>query len=190
MTLFRTSGPEAEPVSISEAKTHLRIDHDSEDELIGGLLRAARDEVERSTGLALIDQTWRLALDDLPASGTVPLRRGPVKEILAVTLYGKDGEASLLDPADYQLDAVSNPARLHFTRRPPALRAMNGIEIDFRAGFGEAGTDVPDLLRRAILMLAGHWFELRASFGPESHPASFPEGYRRLIASYTPRRLA
>ena len=32
---------------------------------------------------------------------------------------------------------------------------MNGIEIDFSAGFGEAGTDVPDLLNRAILVLVG-----------------------------------
>jgi uncharacterized phiE125 gp8 family phage protein len=189
MTLFRVSGPDAEPVTLAQAKAELRLDHSSEDELIAGLIRAARDEVERTTGLAMIDQTWRLAADHVPASGLLRLRRGPVRQILAVTAFGSEGEAALIDPADYQLDPLSKPARLHFARRPGRLRAMNGIEVDFVAGFGEAGTDVPDLLKRAILMLVTHWFEFRAHFGASSQPVSYPDGYRRLIAAYLPRRL-
>lgn len=189
MTLFRISGPDAEPLTLPQAKAELRIDHASEDDLIGGLIRAAREEVEQATGLALIDQTWRLAADHVPASGLLRLRRGPVKEIVSVTTYGSEGEAALVDAADYQLDPLSKPARLHFSKRPGKLRAMNGIEIDFVAGFGEAGADVPDLLKRAMLMLVAHWFEFRASFGARSQPVSYTEGYRRLIAPYQPRRL-
>ena len=63
MTLFRTVEPALEPVTLAEAKAHMRLGHDSEDALIAGLIRAARDEVERTTGTALIDQDWRLALD-------------------------------------------------------------------------------------------------------------------------------
>jgi uncharacterized phiE125 gp8 family phage protein len=190
MTLFRTLGPEAEPVTLAEAKANLRIDHDSEDELIAGLIRAAREEVESTTSVAMIDQTWRLAVDELPETDTLRLRRGPVKQVLAVTLYGTDGEAEVLDPAGYQLDALSTPARLHFSERPAQLRAMNGIEVDFVAGHGESGTDVPDLLKRAVLMLVAHWFEFRAAFGAQDQPVSLPDGYRRLVAAHAPRRLA
>ena len=190
MTLFRTAGPDAEPVTLAEAKANMRIDHDSEDELISSLIRAAREEVEASTCVTMIDQSWRLAVDELPASNMLRLRRGPVREIVAVTIYGADGEASLVDPSDYQLDAISNPARLHFSERPADLRAMNGIEVDFVAGHGEAGTDVPDLLKRAVLTLVAHWFEFRASFGAKHQPVSLPDAYRRMIATYVPRRLA
>jgi len=82
MTLFKTVEPAVEPVTLSEVKAHLRIDGTSEDDLLGGLVRAARQDVERSTGLALIDQSWRLVLDRWPASGTVPLRIHPVREVL------------------------------------------------------------------------------------------------------------
>lgn len=189
MTLFRTAGPEAEPVSVADAKAHLRIDHTSEDELIAGLIRAARDEVEQTTGLAMIDQAWRLAVDAVPRSGLLLLRRGPVKAIASVTIYGSEGEGSALDPGAYQLDPLSRPARLHFSERPSGLRAMNGIEVDFTAGFGEAAVDVPDLLKRAVLALVAHWYEFRASFGARDQPVSYPEGYERLISAYLTRRL-
>ena len=50
-------------MTLAEVKAHLRVGHASEDTLLAGLVRAAREEVERATGIALIDQTWRLALD-------------------------------------------------------------------------------------------------------------------------------
>ena len=67
MTLMRTVTAAVEPVTLAEVKAHLRLDHASEDELLGGLIRAAREEVERATGLALIDQDWRLVIDEWPA---------------------------------------------------------------------------------------------------------------------------
>lgn len=187
MTLFRTVAPAVEPVTLSEVKTTLRLDHDGEDELIAGLIRAAREEVEASCGLALVDQDWRLALERPPRSGRVLLRRHPVREILSVTAYGSDGEASLVDPATYRLDGGGRPARLHFLAMPPS--AANGIEIDFSAGFGEAGTDVPDLLKRAMLVLVAYWYEFRASYAAADQPVSFPPGYERLIAPWRARRL-
>lgn len=189
MTLFRTVAPEAEPVTLAEAKKTLRVDHDSEDELLSGLIRAAREEVEATCGLALIDQSWRLALDRLPRSHRVLLRRHPVREVVAITVYGAEGEASLVDAGDYRLDPEARPAQLLFLRGLAPGVAMNGIEIDFAAGFGEAGTDVPDLLRRAMLLLVAHWYEFRAQIGPAGQPVSYPPLYERLIAPWRARRL-
>lgn len=189
MTLYRTVDPAGEPVTLAEAKAQMRVAHDSEDALIGGLIRAARAEVEAQTGMALIDQSWRLALDRWPADGLVRLRRHPVKEILSVTVYGAEGEGAVVDPATYAADLVSRPARLHVLAPPAPERRLNGIEVDFTAGFGEAGTDVPDLLKRAVLMLVAHWYEFRAAFGAEHQPVSIPPGFDRLISGYRTGRL-
>ncbi len=189
MTLIRTVEPSAEPVTLAEAKAHLRLDHSSEDGLLSGLIRAAREEIERTAGLALIGQSLRLALDEWPRHGTVTIPVHPVRAILSVTAYGPQGEVSLVDPSSYQADTVSRPARVFFREAPPALRTMNGIEIDFTAGFGEAGTDVPDLLRRAMLLLVAHWYEFRTAFGPKDQPVGYPAGCDRLIAPFRARRL-
>jgi uncharacterized phiE125 gp8 family phage protein len=84
---------------------------------------------------------------------------------------------------------VSRPARIHFNASVAPLRAMNGLEIDFTAGFGEAGTDVPDPLKRAILLLVAHWYEFRAGYGPADQPVSYPAGFDRIVAGYRAGRL-
>lgn len=189
MTLLRTTDPAVEPVTLNDLKTFLRLSGNSEDTLLAGLVRAAREDVERTTGLALIDQTWRICIDQLPAHGTVLLRRGPVREVLAVTAYGSEGEAAVVPPSDYEADLLSRPARLHIVRRPAAARLFNGLEIDFRSGHGEAGADVPDLLRRAVTILAAHWYEFRARFDAADQPVSYPGGYDRLLSGYRDLRL-
>ena len=189
MTLIRTVEPAAEPVTPAEVKAHLRLDHSSEDDLLSGLIRAGREEVERAAGLALIEQKWRFVLDEWPRGGMARIPLYPVRGILSVTAYGPDGEASLVDPAAYRADTAARPARVAFGAAPTAMRAMNGIEIDFTAGFGEAATDVPDLLRRAILLLVAHWYEFRTAFGPGDQPVGYPAGYERLIAPFRARRL-
>ena len=113
MTLFRTVEPAVEPITLAEAKAHLRIAHDSEDDLLSGLIRAARQEVEQATGSALIEQSWRLVLDAWPEGNVVQLKRSPVRQVLSVTVFDADGAASVLAPQDYQLDAMSSPARLY-----------------------------------------------------------------------------
>ncbi len=190
MTLFRISGPPAEPVTLVEAKAHLRASHDSEDGLIEGLVRAAREDLERQTGLVLIDQNWRLAVDTLPASGMLTLSKHPIRSIDTVTVYGADGTPITLPAGAWEADLHSRPVRLRLDAGiAPAGRVMNGIEVDFTAGFGEAGTDVPDTLKRAILILTAHWYEFRGGFGPEDQPVSYPPGYDRLISSHRVRRL-
>ncbi|MGN6467973.1 MAG: head-tail connector protein [Rhizobiaceae bacterium] len=189
MTLFRTTAPAVEPVTVADAKAQLRVGHDSEDDLVAGLIRAAREEVEARAGLALISQNWRLAMDRWPRFGRVALLRHPVIEILSVTVYGAEGEASLVDPSTYEADLSARPARLYFATRPEPARIMNGIEIDFSAGFGADGDSVPERLKRAMLLLVAHWYEFRAGFDAADQPVSFPPEFERLISSFRRGRL-
>ena len=63
--LIRTVAPAKEPVTLAQAKSHLRIEDDvtDDDVLIEDIIKQATDYVEKVTGLSLITQTWKLVLD-------------------------------------------------------------------------------------------------------------------------------
>ncbi len=185
MVMTRIAAPAVEPVTLAEAKAHLRVSDSAEDGLISGLIKAAREEVEAAAGLALISQDWRLYLDCWPPSGIVRLRRHPVQSVIQVSVYDAAGAPDTIVPPANNLDRATRPARFAMPDAAKAPgRVMNGIEIDFRAGFGDTGVDVPDGLKRAMLLLVGHWFEHRGAQGSDSQAACWPEGFERIIARY------
>ena len=183
--------PAIEPVSLVEAKAHLKVEVSDDDSLIDGLITTARQHIERQTGKALIDQTWAIYLDDWGGNEIV-LPVEPVSAVNAMRTYSEDDSASLIGPEHYYSDTVSSPARIvlrgsRVWQRPG--RIANGIEIELVAGYGPAGDDVPAGLRQAILLLVAHWYENRegASYGGAAH--RLPLGIDRLIRPYCPVRL-
>ncbi|MCB1457231.1 MAG: phage head-tail connector protein [Nitratireductor sp.] len=181
--------PLAAPVSLADVKSHLRFDRADEDDYLAALVLAATTHVERRCDIALMTQTWRLFLDDWPCGSIVSLPLRPVREIAEVRVYDGEGNAVVPPSASMVLDPVSDPARLHVIDKLQPLKPVNGIEIDLVAGFGDTANDVPDTLRRAILVLAAFWFEVRGSATDASALGMEPAGFDRLLAPWRRTRL-
>jgi uncharacterized phiE125 gp8 family phage protein len=161
MTLHLLSPPVVEPVGLADAKTWLRVGHDEEDALIADLLSSAAARVELDTGLALIARSYRETLDAWPArrlsayGQAFSVARGPLISVEAVRTYGRGGDATLWDPAEYRAE-TGEPGRIvavYPFSSPCPGRSAGGIEIEFTAGFGVDPGDVPAPLKEAILRL-------------------------------------
>jgi uncharacterized phiE125 gp8 family phage protein len=189
MTSAMITPPFAEPLTLAEARAHLRLDQSAEDELLASLIKTAREHLEREAGLCLIRQIWRLYLDRWPRDGIIRISKSPVQAIQTVTIYEADGTAVEVSLEDHLLDGQGRPARLWLRNPPPPGQGLNGIEIDFSAGYGEAGADVPDTLKRAMLLHVGHMFAFRGVISPDQQPAGIPDGYERLVSPFRMRRL-
>ncbi len=195
MSLVLLSGPAVEPVSLAEAKAHLRVDHASEDALIQSLVLASRLHVEAGLGLALVTQFWRLVRDDWPADGFVILPLRPVQAIEAVNVETAPGAVTTLAATDYALEAAGASAgdgqRLVATGAgwPGPSTRIDGIGIDLRAGFGDTAADVPEPIRQAILMLVAHWYEHRDPIEIGTAAARIPTAVGDLLKPYRQVRL-
>ena len=66
MGLRLTAAPAAEPVTLAEAKLHLRVSDSNEDTLISMLISAARAHAENVCRRAFVTQKWDLFLDSFP----------------------------------------------------------------------------------------------------------------------------
>lgn len=191
MALVMTAAPAAEPLSLSEAKAHLRIDATDEDALIGSLITAARLLVERTMGLALITQGWSYYLDYWPPSCCITLPLAPVQAVSAVTVYDADDAPTVLDAGSYAVDVISEPARLVLQEATPSVmtRAFNGFEVAFTAGFGDGASDVPAPVRHAVTLLVAHWFERREPVVLGAGPQEVPATVVGLLQPYRQVRL-
>lgn len=66
MALKLTTAPTTEPVTLAEAKAHLRVDVADDDLLITNLITAARVHAENVCRRAFVTQKWDLYLDSFP----------------------------------------------------------------------------------------------------------------------------
>lgn len=192
MSLVMTSGPALEPVSLAEAKAHLRVDGTAEDALIQSLVVTSRLHIEAALGLALITQGWSYFLDRWPKGGRISLPLRPVASLTHVRVWDDAVVVVSLDPADFLLDGQGMPPRLvPLAAAPPRApgRPVNGIEVTFLAGFGPTPDDVPATIRHALLLLVAHWYENREPIEIGGGATAVPAMVSELLAPYRRRRM-
>lgn len=162
--LVTITPPAVEPVSLTLAKTHLRIDHDAEDLLIAGWIPGARALTESYTGRRWIEQRLRLTLGEWPCDGENRLPVEPVASVDLVKYFDVDGVERTIDPELYQTWLDHSPPLLLPAPNQywPQLQygKRQAVTIEFTAGGDPA--DVPEQVKTAILMILGNWSENRA----------------------------
>lgn len=176
--------PSRSALESSELKAHLRIEGNEEDLYLQGLAREATDHLEAVSGKKLILQTWSVYFDSIPKDGMIELPSAPLSSVRGTFAYDENGNRNVIPPSGIEVDKASHPPRIRFLSIPGPGRSMNGIEIQVVYGYATSSRGVPPALRRALLQLCAHWYELRgsgvdgAAFGLE------PKGFRRLIQPF------
>lgn len=170
------TGPAAEPVSRTEAKLHLRVEHAADDTYIDGLVIAARVYLEETYGRVFVTQTWDGYLDDFPSGDVIEIPFGQLQSISTFEWTESDGDADswtvsgtdLLDGSTTKahIDTVEEPARiiLAYGESWPSitLKTANPIHIRFVCGYGNAAA-VPQPVKHSILLLVEHWYRNRSA---------------------------
>lgn len=209
----RTVAPAVEPVTADELRAQLaETEAGLPDAQANALIAEARELIEEMTGLAFITQTWAMYLDHWPAGQelwwdgvrqgaiqdiyvpnslrAVDLPRYPLQAVDDVTVYSEDSTSAAVTIGDtFDIDIYRKPGRMVLKKGatwPIALRAANAIQIEYTAGFGDAASDVPAILKRAIKQVAAY---LYAHYGDDCIPEDALGAARGLLATYAVTRL-
>lgn len=150
-----------EPLTLEEAKAHLRVEDTDSDTLITALISAARGYVEQVTGLRLAPQTLTLrawGLEDC----TFRLPAAPISEISEITYLDQAGATQTLDPSLYVTDLFGiHPAisRAYNKQWPAHLVQMGSTAFTVACGYADG--ECPTPLKQAMLLCIGDWFANR-----------------------------
>jgi uncharacterized phiE125 gp8 family phage protein len=194
LSLRLKTAPSLEPLSLADAKLHLRIDTDltEDDTTVSALISAVRRDCEAFQRRAYITQSWLLTLDNFPSeaelwpyssSRVIEIPRPPLQSITSIKYLGRvdaldsdfdsayDSVTKLhtLNPDFYQVDIQSEPGRVApiptmwwpFTRFGQISPSLNGVTIEFVAGYGSTAAAVPAEVVQAMKLMLGGYYENR-----------------------------
>lgn len=189
MPVRLVTAPASEPISLAEAKAHLRLDTPLDDGYVLALIAAARSYAEEVCWRGLVTQTWELVLRGFIGEDRFELRtphylapygyvwcgndrftdyielpRGHVGTLLtdAVKYIDENGTQQTLDSSVYSLDDVSVPGRLHLAPGktwPNTRPQWDAVRIRYPVGW--AANAVPAPIRQAMLLLISQMYEHR-----------------------------
>lgn len=154
-----TVAPTVEPVTLAEAKLHLRVDVADDDALITRLISAAREQCEQELDRAVAPQTVQLLLDAFPA-GAILLPKGPVTAITSVQYVDTAGATQTIGSSNYALDDAQVDAWLlpAYGYDWPATRdEANAVRVTYTAGWATC----PAAVRQWILLAVGTMYASR-----------------------------
>ena len=191
-SLTRQTAPAVEPVTLAEAKAHLRVDTSDDDTYIGTLITAAREWCEQYLDRTLVHTQWVMRFDKFPDSGIEPveLPRPPMvvsgtATAVTVTFTQEAGPTSTYSTAEYRVDRNATPGAIlpiYGSTWTPHRQDDNAISVTWWAGYGATGSSVPAAIRHAMLMLIGTWYERRAS-ADNAGGSEVPFGVKSLLDS-------
>jgi uncharacterized phiE125 gp8 family phage protein len=156
MNPIRITNP-AEPITLDQAKQHLRVTWSNEDALIELYIKAARESCEDRLDCTLVETGWRLTLDAFPDA--IMLRRGPLVSVDAIRYMDTSGVLQTLAPQDYTVDTASTPGYVvpaYGKAWPDTRNQVNAVEVEYKAGRG-----APGALKAWILLAIGDMYANR-----------------------------
>ena len=176
--------PTVTPVTISEAKAHLRVDIDDDDALILSLIKAATAHCERIARRSFVTQTLDLTLDYWPAASGFCLPRPPIQSVTSITYTDEDGNSDTVSSSDYIVDTARGKIALKASATWPAvtLQRMAGVVIRYVAGYGAAAA-VPADFKQAVLLVTGDWYENRENMIVGTTQSSIEFSVKALLFS-------
>lgn len=160
-------------------------------EHVSALIAAATDRVESHLGRALITRTLAVTIDRFDCQ-KIELPYPPLVEVDAVRYLDDDGTQQTLDDSMYRVLTSNEPGSIELAYNeswPTSRPVSEAVEIEYKAGYGVDGANIPHAIRQAIVMMVGEWMEFREGLVVGERMTAIPDSVQFLLAGHRLGRL-
>lgn len=171
----------AEPITLAEAKAHLRVVSADDDAYITGLIVAARMMVEGRTQRALVVTTESVAMSAFPP--VIELPRTPYKEVLQIAYLDDSDVWQEVDQSVYRVNTYTVPVQITLDYEqswPTVTPRAAAIVVSYEAGYTDPAI-VPAPLKQWMLLAIGAMFENREQIAAGVEIYAIPESFMGLL---------
>lgn len=185
-SLVLVTPPADEPISIEEAKHHLKMDEIDEDNvLIADLIKTVRQSAEAASWEAFVTQEWKMMIPRFPCiyeygdDARIELKKPPLQSVTHVKYIDEDGaQQTLAEGTDYTVHTHSYPGFIvpaYGQNWPYARCQPDAIEIQFKCGYGNADA-VPGAIKDKLKLTLAYLYANRGEVDVE-----YPKAIDRLL---------
>jgi len=140
------------PVSVADAKSHLRVTHSNHDNLIEDLIWGAAREFENRANVVLSAQTWDLVMDSDEVKERIEFLKYPVLGVTSISYYDTDNTLQTVTGTSSNREYISfingRPAAVDFIvdETPSTYDRVDAMTIRFLAGYSTLPYDIKQAL--------------------------------------------
>ncbi len=183
----RITAPAEVPVSLAEAKAHLRVEASDDDDMIEALVAGATSHLDGWSGIlgrCLVEQEWKASFHCFRRVMRLPF---PDVTDASISYFDADDAEQSVGAANFSIKEDGQGTFIwfdEFWQAPTTFARPDAVQITFTAGYG-AASDVPQPIRQAIKLMIGHWFENREGVVlMNQSPYELPMAVSALLTPY------
>jgi uncharacterized phiE125 gp8 family phage protein len=165
-------------ISLTAAKSHLRVEHELDDELIGEFVAAAIDRTLQEIGLAGVLEREHVTRTTLACFGFLY----PVEAIVSVEKKDATGAWVAVPAEEWELSGSIEERQVIMLDAEAGHLSGSSYKVTWQAGFDP----LPAWFRVACYFLIGHYYENRSSVlvGQGISAIEVPMGFRHLCGPH------
>ena len=177
------------PVTLAEAKLHLRVDGTDEDTLINALIAAATQQAENYTWRTLMTTVFEYVDDSFDKC--IELDTFPIVTIDSIKYYDLNSVQQTLSATQYESNLLECPAIVRPKDGyywPDTIIRFDAVTVRFTAGYASAAA-VPAAIKQAVLMIIGHLYANREDVVTGTQVNTMPQSSQYLLNTYRVNRF-
>ena len=173
------------PITLTEAKTHLKVDTTADDTFITNLIKSATSSAQEYTNRFFIQTTIQQVGDKWEDISN--LFKSPVLSVTNIKYVDPDGTLQTLNTDIYFLDDVNKPARIGLKPNqsyPEIINRLNAVQVNYIVGLAAGPDEVDEGIRQALLLTIGNWYQNRQAVVTGTIATELPMNAKFLLDQY------
>ena len=173
------------PITLTEAKTHLKVDTTADDTFITNLIKSATSSAQEYTNRFFIQTTIQQVGDKWEDISN--LFKSPVASVTVIKYVDPSGSLQTLSTDVYFVDDVNKPARIGLKPNqsfPEIIDRLNAVQVNYVSGLAAGADEVDEGIRQALLLTIGNWYQNRQAVVTGTIATELPMNAKFLLDQY------
>jgi len=173
------------PITLAEANLHLKVDINTDDTLITGLIEAATQISEEYTNRFFISTTIEQTCSNFLE--TQEVYKSNVIGVTSIKYYDSTNTLVTWNVNNYVVSEEFQPCKIMLADGidyPEITTRVDAIKVLYSVGYGGNGASVPQAIKSSILLTIGNWYANRESVITGRTATEIPMSAKWLLDTY------